>query len=335
MDQQNTRWIRRLLEQREYGLMLLISVTLGIVLFVDASFFDAENLRDILVRCAPTAIVSCGVMLVVVTGEIDISVGSLTGLLAAVMGVLMSQDELGIATWIGIPATLCLGAILGAITGAMVAFGRVPSIIATLGLLTALRGITTLVMGGENIDALPIGLSSAAKYGFAGLPISIWAAALVIAATTYLIYNHPLGTRLYAVGSDIHSAKMIGLSEKRLKMFAFTYVGLLTAVATVVDVPRLPKIESGIGVGFELTVVTCVVVGGVSISGGRGSIWGVLLAVLLMTMIRPVLTFLEIGSAGEKWSKAIQGAFIILAVVTDRLASRAPAVASEDAESRS
>ena len=125
---------------------------------------------------------------------------------------------------------------------------------------------------------------------------------------------------------------MVGLSETRLKVFVFTYVSFLTAVATVVDVPRLPKIESGIGVGFELLVVTCVVVGGVSITGGRGSLWGVLLAVLLMTMIRPVLTFLDIGAAGEKWTKAIQGAFIILAVVTDSivLQRRSTAAAIEE-----
>src|SRR5690606_33210641 len=113
------------------------------------------------------------------------------------------------------------------------------------------------------------------------------------------------------------AAVLAGLSRRRLTVFAFAYTGFLTALATLVDVPRLPKIEAGIGMEFELLVVTCVVVGGVSISGGRGSLLGVLLAVVLMTMIRPVLTFLDIGEAGEKWTKAIQGLFIMLAVVAD------------------
>jgi ribose/xylose/arabinose/galactoside ABC-type transport system permease subunit len=140
---------------------------------------------------------------------------------------------------------------------------------------------------------------------------------------TALVISHtPLGRRLFAVGSSAYAAKMSGLSQSRLKLFVFAYVGFLTALATIVDVPRLPKIEAGIGVGFELLVVTCVVVGGVSISGGRGTLWGVLLAVILLTMIRPVLTFLDIGESGEKWTKAIQGAFIISAVITDSVLSR-------------
>lgn len=314
--------IMRLLEKREYSLAILIAVTVCVVTCADPTFLHVDNLRDILVRSAPTAIVACGVMLIVVTGEIDISVGSLMSMLAATMGVLLSQEKLALSMWIGIPTTLLLGTAVGTLTGLLVTIGRVPSIIATLGLLTALRGATTLVMGGENIDRLPESLSMATKHGTGGVPLSVWVAGTTIAATWYLITHHSIGRQLYAVGSNMHSAKMIGLSEVRLKMFAFSYVGFLTAVATVVDVPRLPKIESGIGVGFELLVVTCVVVGGVSISGGRGSIWGVLLAVVLMTTIRPVLTFLDIGSAGEKWTKAIQGVFIILAVVSDSILSR-------------
>lgn len=311
-----------LFARREYGLAVAIGVVGAIVSLVDPAFLSQQNLRDILVRSAPTAIVACGLMVVVLTGEIDISVGSLMGFLAATMGVLLSVNEWNQSLWIGLPATLLLGAGIGTITGLLVTYGRVPSIIATLGLLSALRGATMVTMGGENIDGLPERLQSLAKYGVAGMPLSVWAAALVTAATYVLLAHTPLGRRLFAVGSSEYSATMHGLSSNRLKLFAFAYVGFLTAVATIVDVPRLPKIEAGIGNGFELLVVTCVVVGGVSISGGRGSLTGVLLAVVLLTMIRPVLTFMDIGEAGEKWTKAIQGAFIILAVVADSLASR-------------
>ena len=215
-----------------------------------------------------------------------------------------------------------VGTLIGAATGVLVTVGRVPSIIATLGLLTALRGCTTLIMGGKNIDGLPDGLGELAKYGVFGVPLGPWAAAAVILLTAFIINQTPLGRRLYAVGSSQYSAKMVGLSQRRLKLFVFAYTGFLTALATIVDVPRLPKIEAGIGQGFELLVVTCVVVGGVSISGGRGKLVGVMLAVVLMTMIRPALTFLDVGEAGEKWTKAIQGAFIIVAVVTDSVLSR-------------
>jgi ribose/xylose/arabinose/galactoside ABC-type transport system permease subunit len=155
-----------------------------------------------------------------------------------------------------------------------------------------------------------------------GVPISVWVAAAVVGLTGLIISLTPLGRRLYALGSSPHAARLAGLSERRLKLFAFGYTGFLTALATVVDIPRLPKIESGIGSEFELLVVTCVVVGGVSIAGGRGKLAGVLLAVLLMTMVRPILTFLDVGEQGEKWTKAIQGLFILLAVVGDSVMSR-------------
>jgi ribose/xylose/arabinose/galactoside ABC-type transport system permease subunit len=306
-----------LLRQREIGLAILIVAITTVVGLFDSGFLTAGNWNDILVRSAPTAIVACGVMLVVLTGEIDISVGSLMAMLAAVLGVMISEHHWNLGVALGIPVTLLIGLSMGAFTGLLVTVGRVPSIIVTLGLLTALRGFTILMMGGTNIDGLPAGLTSLAKQGIAGMPLSIWTAGVVIAATATLITWTPLGPRLYALGSSRHSAHLTGLSERKLKMFAFTYAGFLTGLATVVDVPRLPKIESGIGSEFELLVVTCVVVGGVSISGGRGRLVGVILAVVLMTMIRPVLTFLDIGEAGEKWTKAIQGLFIVLAIICD------------------
>jgi ribose/xylose/arabinose/galactoside ABC-type transport system permease subunit len=188
--------------------------------------------------------------------------------------------------------------------------------------LTALRGITTLIMRGENIDGLPESLGTIAKEGIYGLPLSVWVAAVVLLVTATIISHSPLGWRLFALGSSSYSAKMSGVSATRLKLFVFAFTGFLTALATVVDVPRLPKIEAGIGAEFELLVVTCVVVGGVSISGGRGTLTGVMLAVVLMTLIRPTLTFLDIGEAGEKWTKAIQGMFILLAVTGDSIVSR-------------
>ena len=316
------KFMTPLLREREYGLTALILIIGISVALVDTGFLAAGNLRDLIVRCAPTCIVACGVMLVILTGEIDISVGSLMALLAALMGIMISETRMDLPMWLGIPATLMLGTLIGAFTGALVTLGKVPSIIVTLGLLTALRGLTTLIMGGNNIDGLPERLGQLTKYGIWGMPIGVWTAIAVIIITGLIVTQTALGRRLFAVGSSRYSAKMVGLSETRLKLFAFAYTGFLTGLATVVDIPRLPKIEAGIGIGFELLVITCVVVGGVSISGGRGKLRGVLLAVLLMTMIRPALTFLDVGESGEKWTRAIQGLFILLAVVTDSIVQR-------------
>lgn len=243
-------------------------------------------------------------------------------LLAAVMGLCLSKQHAQWSIWLGLPTVILLGTFVGWITGVLVTVGQVPSIMVTLGLLTALRGTATLVMRGGNIQGLPEELTWLTKQGPLEIPLSIWTAVLVMAATAWIIHRTALGRRLYAVGSSSHSAAMAGLSEGRLKRFAFAYTGFLTALATVVDVPRLPQIEAGIGNELELLVITCVVVGGVAISGGRGTLVGVMLAVVLMTMIRPVLTYLAVGESGEKWTKAIQGVFILAAVVSDRLFRR-------------
>jgi ribose/xylose/arabinose/galactoside ABC-type transport system permease subunit len=307
---------------REFGLAILIVLITLVVVRADSRFLAAGNLKDVLVRGAPAAIVACGVMLVVVTAEVDISVGSLMALLAAALGIMVSRNEWNWPAWSGIAATLLLGTGMGLATGALVAFGKVPSIIVTLGMLTSLRGLTTLLMRGGNIDGLPAGLVTWTKEGMFGVPLSVWVAAAVVLFTGLLLTHTPVGRRLYALGSSSHAAQLAGLSERQLKLFVFAYTGFLTAVATLVEVPRLPKIEAGIGSEFELLVITCVVVGGVSMSGGRGRLTGVVLAVLLLTLVRPVLTFLDVGEAGEKWTKAVQGAFILLAVVGDSLANR-------------
>jgi ribose/xylose/arabinose/galactoside ABC-type transport system permease subunit len=316
------RQVTKVFLQREWWLAVLIGAVTLVVIQVDARFLSAENLRDLLVRCAPTAIVACGLMLVVVTREIDISVGSMMALLAAMFGLMVSRNEWNWPMWIGIPATLLMGTLIGLGTGAMVTFGRVPSIIVTLGLLTALRGITTWIIRGGNIDGLPDSLGRITKFGLLGMPLSLWTAMVVIGLTVLLISFTPVGRRLYALGGSPEAARLAGISETRLKLFVFSLTGFLTALATIVEVPRLPKIESGIGSEFELLVVTCVVVGGVSISGGRGKLAGVVLAVVLMSMVRPVLTFLDVGESGEKWTKAIQGLFILMAVVSDSVLSR-------------
>jgi ABC-type sugar transport system ATPase subunit/ribose/xylose/arabinose/galactoside ABC-type transport system permease subunit len=310
----------KLTRQREYGVLALLILTVAVVAFINPAFLSTGNIRDMLIHCAPVAIVACGVTLVIVTREIDISVGSLMGLMAAIVGILASTQKLGLPVSVSVLVTLLAGAGIGFFNGLLVACGRVPSIIVTLGMLTALRGLTEIIMGGEWITDLPQGLRFLGVGAWLGVPISIWVAAIVIVITIVLARYTPLGRRVYALGSNPHSAVLAGISPRRIRLFVFTYTGLLTAVATLISVPQLSVIESGIGVGFELLVVTCVVVGGTSISGGRGSVIGSVLGVMLMGIIATVLIFLRLGEMSTYWERAIQGAFILVAVLVDHLA---------------
>jgi ribose/xylose/arabinose/galactoside ABC-type transport system permease subunit len=316
------KFVAALLREREIGLLLLIVLLTIAATSRDTAFLAAQNWTDILVNAAPVMVVACGMMLVIVTGEIDISIGSLTGLLAGLLAVMSSTAQLHWHPAIAIIVTLAAGTLIGLGTGTLVTFGKVPSIIATLGLLTALRGATIWVMKGNTIGDFPPAIRFFGTGKILGVPTMLVIAMVVTAITGWLIVQTALGRRLFALGSNTSAAKLAGLSERRLKLFVFAWVGFLTAVGTVMLTGKLGIVDPAVGKGYELLVVTCVVVGGVSISGGRGKLRGVVLAVILMVMIKTVLIFLKLGDEATKWERAIQGAFILLAVVLDHLAAK-------------
>ena len=310
----------KIARQREYGVLALLALTVVIVSLVNPDFRSPQNISDMLFNAAPAIIVGCGMTLVIVTGEIDISVGSLMGLSAAVLGMLTSQ-ELGYRwpVWAAVITVLALGAAIGLINGLLTTVGKVPSIIVTLGMLTALRGVTQLIMHGEWIKGLPDNLRYLGTGTILGVPIPVLAALLVACSFIVITLRTPLGRRTYAVGSNPKSARLAGISETRIKIAAFVITGLLTALATVVYVPKLSVIDAERGKAFELLVVTCVVVGGTSISGGKGTIVGTVLGVLLLSIVGTALIFLKLGEQATYWERAIQGAFILLAVLADHL----------------
>ena len=310
----------RLTRQRELGVLGLLLLTLLVVGGINPAFVAPDNLRDVLVASAPTVIVACGLTFVVVLGEIDISMGALLGLLATVMGQATSPTHAGLSVGVGIALTLAVGAGVGLVNGLLVAYGRMPSIIVTLGMLTVLQGVNLTLINGRFITDLPPGLRFFGIGRLVGVPVSVVVALIVVALAVFLARRTPLGRRLYAAGSNPDAARLAGVSVQGLKLFAFTMTGLLTAVAAVVSVPRLGIIQSGIGQGFELLVVTCVVVGGTSISGGRGTILGSTLAALLLGLVSPMLIFLRLGVSATYWERAIQGVFILAAVLLDHAA---------------
>jgi ribose/xylose/arabinose/galactoside ABC-type transport system permease subunit len=315
-------FLKRLARQREYGVLALLVLTVAVVASVNRDFLSLQNIRDMLVTAAPAVIVGCGLTLVIVTGEIDISVGSLMGVLAAVLGLLTSAEyPYKWPVWAAVLLVLALGAGVGLINGFLITIGKVPSIIVTLGMLTALRGATELLLNGEWVKELPPGLRFLGTGSLLGIPVSVLTAIIIVALFIVLTIQTPLGRRIYAVGSNPKSARLAGISEMRIKWIAFAITGLLTGLATVVVVPQLSVIDAERGKGFELLAVTCVVVGGTSISGGKGTIIGTVLGAILLNIIGTVLIFMKLGDQAEYWARAIQGAFILLAVLADHLST--------------
>lgn len=304
---------------RAMGLGALILLTVVLVTFVSPQFLALDNVRDLLVQAAPVMMIACGVMMVVLTGEIDISVGSMMGVLAASLGVLSSATHYGWSVQAAAVATIGLGGTIGLINGLLVAYGQVPSIIVTLGMLTALKGVTELVLGGEWVTDLPPGLRFLGTGDWLGIPISVCGAVVVVTISALLLTRTALGRRIYAVGSNLEAARIAGLPVRLIKLLTFVWTGVCVGVAVLVSAPQLSVIDAGFGGGYELLVVTCVVVGGVAITGGVGSVGGVVMATLLMTMISTVLIFLKLGENATYWSRAIQGAFILGAILLDHV----------------
>ena len=313
---------QRFFQQREYAVALLLGLSILGVALINPAFVSGANLSSILFNAVPFVIMACGLTFVILLGEIDISVGSLYGLCAVTMGLLASPERLGKPVGLAIAVALGLGALVGFINGALVVWGKVPSIITTLGMLTALHGVMVIVMGGDTIKNLPPGLRFFGTGKVVGIPVPLLIAALVLIFCAVLATQTPLGRRIYAAGSNAHAATLAGLSVNGLKLFAFTFTGFLTALAALVSVPVLDVIENSVGQGYELKVVTAVVVGGAALKGGRGTIIGSLLAALLLGMIGTALIFLKLGDAVTYWERAIQGGFILLAVLADHLTRR-------------
>ena len=308
--------------RREGSVAALLLLILAAVGALNPAFVRPANLQNMLVDAVPTVIVACGMTLVIVTGEIDISVGSLMGLLAMMLGRMTSPTHANLPVAAGVVAVVLVGTAVGLLNGVLVTLARLPSIIVTLGMLTILQGAGLILMNGEWITDLPAGLRVFGIGRWLGIPLSLWTAGAVLALSLVLAHRTPLGRRLWAVGSNPHAARLAGLRVNGLKLFAFVLTGFLTAVATVVSVPRLGVIESGVGQGFELLVITCVVVGGTSISGGRGTILGSVLAALLLGVVGHMLVFLHLGLSAAYWDRAILGAFILAAVLADHLSRR-------------
>lgn len=307
-------------QMRETWLLALLLLTMGYVGYSKPTFLAPANLLDVAAEAAPTMILACAMTLVIVTAEIDISIGSIIGLTGAVLGICCYGPEPLMPVALGAVCAVLVATLMGIINGMLVTWGRVPSIIATLGMLTVLRGATKLVMGGSSIDGRPDSLRTLATGKLLGLPLSIWAAIVVASSVFILIHYTPLGRRIYAVGSNGKAAPLLGISVHRTKFFVFAFSGFMAGLATLLLAPKNAIIQPNLGEGLELLVVTCVVVGGTSIQGGRGRITGTLLAVILLTLVPTALTFI---GAPPQWRMAIQGAFILTAVLADHFTLKA------------
>jgi len=294
-----------------FGLLLLIFLV-GIA---NPRFLQERNISDILQGNAYIAVAALGMTMVIVTGNIDISVGSLVGLLAVISGRLVVSGLPAPLAWL---APLIVGAGVGALIGFLVAYLRIPSIVVTLGMLSIIKGILIIWAGGERVRDMPADyfLSQMRPLGIP-MPIIIMVT-LTVVVVLWMKYS-ATGRAFYALGGNAEAARLSGLSQKRLLMTVFILNGIFIGVASVMYSTQFNIIQATPPPALELSVITASVVGGVSILGGTGTAIGSTMATLLLNFIRSAMIFINVSPF---WLKAVQGLLILATVLADLIRRR-------------
>ncbi|PYS54605.1 MAG: ABC transporter permease, partial [Acidobacteria bacterium] len=310
--------------KRELSAALACGVLLAAVGVIAPSFFSTANLRDLALNNAPVLLVAIGMTMVILVGQIDISVGSQFAVAGVAAGWLAKS---GIPIPMLLPCLIVIGAAMGAVNGAMVGWLRLPSIIVTLAMLVAWRDALRWITGGEWVQNLP------AKFQWFGLGQNLgqWlivaTSLIVLVVLSWTLRNLAGGRALYAVGSDAEAARLAGIEPPRVTFSVFVLMGALVGLAALLNAVRFSTVPSNAGLGLELKAVAAVVVGGTAITGGRGTLIGTLIGAALLGTIGTALTFLGINPF---WEKAIQGAIILAALASDFLLERLEGMRNSD-----
>jgi rhamnose transport system permease protein len=300
---------------RELSVLGVLALLLAYLAWRAPAFFQLQPLLSLLAREAPSLVVACGVAMVILVRQIDISVGSQFSVCSVCAGVLAAAGWPLAAV---VPVAVLAGGSLGLVNGLLVAWLGLPSIVVTLATLVALRQGLNLVRQGEFVN-LP------ERIQWLGLPqaqgqwLLITGAVALLALLAWGLRHLAVGRWVYAVGSDAEAARLAGIRPRVVTLATFVLMGALTGIAAVMNVVQSPQVQPLTGSGLELKAIAAAVVGGVAISGGRGTLWGVLAGLLLLACISPAMVHLRIDAY---WEKAIQGLIILAAVMVEGVRQR-------------
>jgi ribose/xylose/arabinose/galactoside ABC-type transport system permease subunit len=305
-----------LVRAREISLVGVLAVLVLGTTLAEPRYLNSQNVRDILLNVSIIALLAIGQTVVVVTRNIDLSVGSVLGITAFATGVLFADHH------VAIPLAFVLGTAIGAgfglINGVMVAYARVPSLVITLGTLYVIRGVDFAWAHGRQINAadMPDSFLHIGQATILGVPVMPLITLAVLIAVGTVMRSARMGRELYAIGSNPDAAVLAGIRVTRRVLGAFVASGALAGLAGVLYAARYGTLDANAGTGLELAVVSAVVVGGVAIFGGAGTVYGAALGALLLASIRSSLVILQVNPF---WEQAINGALLLIAIALDRL----------------
>jgi ribose transport system permease protein len=303
---------------REFDLVVVIYLTVIVLsILYPASFFSWENARAILRNLAVDGTLAIGMMALMIAGVFDLSVGSMMSMVGVLTGWLIVRQG-----WPAVPAIaagLVAAAAGGAVNGLLVARARVNALITTLGTMKGLGGIA-LLLGGPGIANLPEGFTGFGQKELLGIQLPVWFMLILAALVHYLLRNSRHFRQLYYVGANAKAARLSGIAVERIQILGFVLTGLIAGAAGILYAARVGTALSIAGTGAELRVVTAVILGGASLSGGKGSIPGALIGVVFIALVSNALIIVGISS---EWQDIVVGAILVLAVALDSYQTRA------------
>lgn len=290
-------------------------------------FFTVSNFWNVLRQISVNICLSVGMTLVVLMAGIDLSVGSVLALCGAItaglfkMGIELPSQNLYIGfTLLGASlAGVLTGALLGFFNGFVITRFKVPSFVATLAMLTVARGLTMLWTKGFPISGLGEQFAYMGTGWFLGVPVPVWISAAVVALAVFLSDKTKLGRYIYAIGGNENASLLSGININKVKIIVYTIAGGLAAVGGLMVTSRLDSAQPNAGTGYELDSIAAVVIGGTSLSGGKGSIWGTVLGAIIIGVLNNGLVLLNVSPF---WQQVVKGFVILLAVIIDKANSK-------------
>jgi ribose/xylose/arabinose/galactoside ABC-type transport system permease subunit len=304
------RLLPRFALSQELVLVLVLVVLFAVVGAINPRYLAERNLQSIFLGNAYIAVAAIGMSMVIISGNIDISVGSLIGVLATVSGTLAVK---GVPIWLCWVIPVLLSMAFTTMMGAMVAYLRIPSIVVSLGFLSILKGGLISVTGGAWINKLPAGFHLAQMRPF-GIPMPIYIMVVLTVLAAIWMRQSATGRSFYAVGGNAEAARLSGINRERTLLKVFAIHGFFIGIAALLYATQLAIIQSTVPTNLELTIITASVVGGVSILGGTGTVVGSTLAAILIAAIGSSLIFINVS---PYWLRAVQGVLILLTVLAD------------------
>jgi rhamnose transport system permease protein len=305
--------------QRELSLLIVMVALAGFVFTQAPQFLSPSNLSQVVILAAIIGIAAVGESLVVLTRNVDLSVDATIGLVAFSVADILRVHALSLP--VAMVYGVALGLALGIVNGVIVSTFRVPSIVATLGTMSVYRGLTFFLAGGRQVSLsdLPPEYINLARVTVIGIPLYVVTALVIVVVTSVVLQQTRFGRQVYAVGSNPEAAAILGIRSRLVEFLVFAICGLLAGIAGVLWGARFGTINATAASGVVLQVVAAVVVGGVNIFGGSGTVYGAALGALFLGLIANALTLLHLS---QFWLQAIYGGVILVAVAADAIIVR-------------